>query len=211
MKNNKDIDNKTVKEIEKFINEEIWASKIWIFSGILITTLLCMILKDYMTFELDNIIFSLGKLKFPDIKSVFFMLLFILEVLLSLILPKIIINKSKKNMKSGLILISLLTGLILALFLNRFLFFVTQKTIIAIIMLVLALMLIVFLIKMDIKNIKVKILKQVENNDTEILEKIRFFSAITLYSDVIKVVNLYFLMILIIYSNLFKIELLKII
>ena len=211
MKNNKDIDNKTVKEIEKFINEEIWASKIWIFSGILITTLLCMILKDYMTFELDNIIFSLGKLKFPDIKSVFFMLLFILEVLLSLILPKIIINKSKKNMKSGLILISLLTGLILALFLNRFLFFVTQKTIIAIIMLVLALMLIVFLIKMDIKNIKVKILKQVENNDTEILEKIRFFSAITLYSDVIKVVNLYLLMILIIYSNLFKIELLKII
>ena len=211
MKNNKDIDNKTVKEIEKFINEEIWASKIWIFSGILITTLLCMILKDYMTFELDNIIFSLGKLKFPDIKSVFFMLLFILEVLLSLILPRIIINKSKKNMKSGLILISLLTGLILALFLNRFLFFVTQKTIIAIIMLVLALMLIVFLIKMDIKNIKVKILKQVENNDTEILEKIRFFSAITLYSDVIKVVNLYLLMILIIYSNLFKIELLKII
>ena len=211
MKNNKDIDNKTVKEIEKFINEEIWASKIWIFSGILITTLLCMILKDYMTFELDNTIFSLGKLKFPDIKSVFFMLLFILEVLLSLILPKIIINKSKKNMKSGLILISLLTGLILALFLNRFLFFVTQKTIIAIIMLVLALMLIAFLIKMDIKNIKVKILKQVENNDTEILEKIRFFSAITLYSDVIKVVNLYLLMILIIYSNLFKIELLKII
>ena len=211
MKNNKDIDNKTVKEIEKFINEEIWASKIWIFSGILITTLLCMILKDYMTFELDNTIFSLGKLKFPDIKSVFFMLLFILEVLLSLILPKLIINKSKKNMKSGLILISLLTGLILALFLNRFLFFVTQKTIIAIIMLVLALMLIAFLIKMDIKNIKVKILKQVENNDTEILEKIRFFSAITLYSDVIKVVNLYFLMILIIYSNLFKIELLKII
>ena len=60
MKNNKDIDNKTVKEIEKFINEEIWASKIWIFSGILITTLLCMILKDYMTFELDNTIFSLG-------------------------------------------------------------------------------------------------------------------------------------------------------
>ena len=211
MKNNKDIDNKTVKEIEKFINEEIWASKIWIFSGILITTLLCMILKDYMTFELDNTIFSLGKLKFPDIKSVFFMLLFILEVLLSLILPKIIINKSKKNMKSGLILISLLTGLILALFLNRFLFFVTQKTIIAIIMLVLALMLIASLIKMDIKNIKVKILKQVENNDTEILEKIRFFSAITLYSDVIKVVNLYLLMILIIYSNLFKIELLKII
>ena len=211
MKNNKDIDNKTVKEIEKFINEEIWASKIWIFSGILITTLLCMILKDYMTFELDNTIFSLGKLKFPDIKSVFFMLLFILEVLLPLILPRIIINKSKKNMKSGLILISLLTGLILALFLNRFLFFVTQKTIIAILMLVLALMLIASLIKMDIKNIKVKILKQVENNDTEILEKIRFFSAITLYSDVIKVVNLYLLMILIIYSNLFKIELLKII
>ena len=78
-------------------------------------------------------------------------------------------------------------------------------------MLVLALMLIAFLIKMDIKNIKVKILKQVENNDTEILEKIRFFSAITLYSDVIKIVNLYLLMILIIYSNLFKIELLKII
>ena len=198
MKNNKKIDNKTVHEIESFINEEILASRIWIFSGIAISILLCMILKNYMIFELDNIIQSLRKLKLPDIKGIFFIILFILEILLSFVLPKILINKQKKNMKSALIVLSLIMGLILSIFFGKLSFFVTQKTVIAGIMLVLALILLVFLIKKDIKNIQIKILKKVETDSTEILEKTRFFSVVVLYSDIVKVVILYLLLMLII-------------
>lgn len=198
MKNNKKIDSKTVHEIESFINEEILASRIWIFSGIAISILLCMILKNYMIFELDNIIQSLRKLKLPDVKGILFIILFILEILLSFVLPKILINKQKKNMKSGLTVISLIMGLILAIFYSKLSFFVTQKTIIAGIMLVLALILLVFLIKKDIKNIQIKILKKVETDSTEILEKTRFFSVVVLYSDIVKVVILYLLLMLII-------------
>ena len=198
MKNNKKIDNKTVHEIESFINEEILASRIWIFSGIAISILLCMILKNYMIFELDNIIQSLRKLKLPDVKGILFIILFILEILLSFVLPKILINKQKKNMKSALIVLSLIMGLILSIFFGKLSFFVTQKTIIAGIMLVLVLVLLVFLIKKDIKNIQIKILKKVETDSTEILEKTRFFSVVVLYSDIVKVVILYLLLMLII-------------
>ena len=198
MKNNKKIDSKTVHEIESFINEEILASRIWIFSGITISVLLCMILKNYMIFELDNIIQSLRKLKLPDVKGILFIILFILEILLSFVLPKILINKQKKNMKSALIVLSLIKGLILSIFFGKLSFFVTQKTIIAGIMLVLALILLVFLIKKDIKNIQIKILKKVETDSTEILEKTRFFSVVVLYSDIVKVVILYLLLMLII-------------
>lgn len=198
MKNNKKINNKTVHEIESFINEEILASRIWIFSGIAISILLCMILKNYMIFELANIIQSLRKLKLPDGKGILFIILFILEILLSFVLPKILINKQKKNMKSALIVLSLIKGLILSIFFGKLSFFVTQKTIIAGIMLVLALILLVFLIKKDIKNIQIKILKKVETDSTEILEKTRFFSVVVLYSDIVKVVILYLLLMLII-------------
>ena len=198
MKHNKKIDSKTVHEIESFINEEILASRIWIFSGISISILLCMILKNYMIFELDNIIQSLRKLKLPDVKGILFIILFILEILLSFVLPKILINKQKKNMKSALIVLSLIKGLILSIFFGKLSFFVTQKTVIAGIMLVLALILLVFLIKKDIKNIQIKILKKVETDSTEILEKTRFFSVVVLYSDIVKVVILYLLLMLII-------------
>ena len=198
MKNNKKIDNKTVHEIESFINEEILVSRIWIFSGIAISILLCMILKNYMIFELDNIIQSLRKLKLPDVKGILFIILFILEILLSFVLPKILINKQKKNMKSALIVLSLIKGLILSIFFGKLSFFVTQKTVIAGIMLVLVLVLLVFLIKKDIKNIQIKILKKVETDSTEILEKTRFFSVVVLYSDIVKVVILYLLLMLII-------------
>ena len=198
MKNNKKIDSKTVHEIESFINEEILASRIWIFSGIAISILLCMILKNYMIFELDNIIQSLRKLKLPDVKGILFIILFILEILLSFVLPKILINKQKKNMKSALIVLSLIIGLILSIFFGKLSFFVTQKTVIAGIMLVLALILLVFLIKKDIKNIQIKILKKVETDSTEILEKTRFFSVVVLYSEIVKVVILYLLLMLII-------------
>ena len=198
MKNNKKIDSKTVHEIESFINEEILASRIWIFSGIAISILLCMILKNYMIFELDNIIQSLRKLKLPDVKGISFIILFTLEILLSFVLPKILINKQKKNMKSALIVLSLIMGLILSIFFGKLSFFVTQKTIIAGIMLVLVLVLLVFLIKKDIKNIQIKILKKVETDSTEILEKTRFFSVVVLYSDIVKVVILYLLLMLII-------------
>ena len=198
MKNNKKIDNKTVHEIESFINEEILASRIWIFSGIAISILLCMILKNYMIFELDNIIQLLRKLKLPDVKGILFIILFILEILLSFVLPKILINKQKMNMKSALIVLSLIKGLILSIFFGKLSFFVTQKTVIAGIMLVLALILLVSLIKKDIKNIQIKILKKVETDSTEILEKTRFFSVVVLYSEIVKVVILYLLLMLII-------------
>lgn len=198
MKTNKKIDNKTAKEIQDFISDEILAGRIWIFSGIAISILLCMILKNYMIFELANIIQSLRKLKLPDVKGILFIILFILEILLSFVLPKILINKQKKNMKSALIVLSLIMGLILSIFFGKLSFFVTQKTVIAGIMLVLALILLVFLIKKDIKNIQIKILKKVETDSTEILEKTRFFSTVILYSDIVKVVILYLLLMLII-------------
>ena len=202
MKSNRKIENKidveTVKEVKKFINEEILASRIWVFSGIAISILLCMILKNYMIFELDNIIQSLRKLKVPDVKGIFFIILFILEILFLFILPKILINKQKKNMKSALTVLSLIMGLILAIFYSEFTFFFKQKAIVAVIMVLLTLILVVLLIKKDIKNIQTKILEKVEEGNTEILEKTRFFSAIILYSDIVKALTMYFLMMLII-------------
>jgi len=202
LKSNRKIENKidveTVKEVKKFINEEILASRIWVFSGIAISILLCMILKNYMIFELDNIIQSLRKLKVPDVKGIFFIILFILEILFLFILPKILINKQKKNMKSALTVLSLIMGLILAIFYSEFTFFFKQKAIVAGIMVLLMLILAVLLIKKDIKNIQTKILEKVEEDDTEILEKTRFFSAIILYSDIVKALTMYFLIMLII-------------
>ena len=202
MKSNRKIENKidveTVKEVKKFINEEILASRIWVFSGIAISILLCMILKNYMIFELDNIIQSLRKLKVPDVKGIFFIILFILEILFLFILPKILINKQKKNMKSALTVLSLIMGLILAIFYSEFTFFFKQKAIVAGIVVLLTLILAVLLIKKDIKNIQTKILEKVEEGNTEILEKTKFFSAIMLYSDIVKALTIYFLIMLII-------------
>ena len=202
MKSNRKIENKidaeTVKEVKAFINEEILASRIWVFSGIAISILLCMILKNYMIFELDNIIQSLRKLKVPDVKGIFFIILFILEILFLFILPKILINKQKKNMKSALTVLSLIMGLILAIFYSEFTFFFKQKAIVAGIMVLLTLILAVLLIKKDIKNIQTKILEKVEEGNTEILKKTKFFSAIILYSDIVKALTIYFLIMLII-------------
>ena len=202
MKSNRKIENKidveTVKEVKKFINEEILASRTWVFSGIAISILLCMILKNYMIFELDNIIQSLRKLKVPDVKGIFFIILFILEILFLFILPKILINKQKKNMKSALTVLSLIMGLILAIFYSEFTFFFKQKAIVAGIVVLLTLIFAVLLIKKDIKNIQTKILEKVEEGNTEILEKTRFFSAIILYSDIVKALTMYFLIMLII-------------
>ena len=202
MKSNRKIENKidveTVKEVKKFINEEILTSRMWVFSGIAISILLCMILKNYMIFELDNIIQSLRKLKVPDVKGIFFIILFILEILFLFILPKILINKQKKNMKSALTVLSLIMGLILAIFYSEFTFFFKQKDIVAGIMILLTLILAVLLIKKDIKNIQTKILEKVEEGNTEILEKTKFFSAVILYSDIVKVLTMYLLLMLII-------------
>lgn len=198
MKTNKKIDNKTAKEIQDFISDEILAGRIWIFSGIAISILLCTLLKDYMIFELDNIVQPIRKLELPDVKGIFLIVLFALEILFSFIFPKILINKPKKNMKSALTVLSLIMGLVLAIFYSKLSFFVRQKPVIAGIMLVLTLILAVFLIKKDIRNIQVKIFKKVESDDTEILEKTRFLSVVMLYSDIVKVVVLYLLLILII-------------
>ena len=202
MKSNRKTENKidagTSKEIQIFITEEILASRIWVFSGIAISILLCMLLKSYMIFELDNIIHAIRKLKLPDVKGILLILLFVLEILFLFALPRTLLNKQKKNMKSALTVLSLIMGLILAIFYSEFIFFFKQKAIVAGIMVLLTLILAVLLIKKDIKNIQTKILKKVEEDDTEILEKIRFFSAVMLYSDIGKAVILYCLLILII-------------
>ena len=202
MKSNRKTENKidagTSKEIQIFITEEILASRIWIFSGIAISILLCMLLKSYMIFELDNIIHAIRKLELPDVKGILLILLFVLEILFLFALPRTLLNKQKKNMKSALTVLSLIMGLILAIFYSEFTFFFKQKAIVAGIMVLLTLILAVLLIKKDIKNIQTKILKKVEENDTEILEKIRFFSAVVLYSDIAKVLTFYLLLTLII-------------
>ena len=202
MKSNRKTENKidagTSKEIQIFITEEILASRIWVFSGIAISILLCMLLKSYMIFELNNIIHAIRKLRLPDVKGILLILLFVLEILFLFALPRTLLNKQKKNMKSALTVLSLIMGLILAIFYSELLFFFTHKTVIAGIMILLALILTVLLIKKDIKDIQTKILKKVEEDDTEILEKIRFFSAVVLYSDIAKVLTLYLLLMLII-------------
>ena len=202
MKSNRKTENKidagTSKEIQIFITEEILASRIWVFSGITISILLCMLLKSYMIFELDNIIYAIRKLELPDVKGIFLILLFVLEILFLFTLPITLLNKQKKNMKSALTVLSLIMGLILAIFYSKLLFFFTHKTVIAGIMILLALILTVLLIKKDIKDMQTRILKKVEENDTEILEKIRFFSAVVLYSDIAKVLTFYLLLTLII-------------
>ena len=202
MKSNRKTENKidagTSKEIQIFITEEILASRIWVFSGIAISILLCMLLKSYMIFELDNIIHAIRKLKLPDVKGMLLILLFVLEILFLFTLPITLLNKQKKNMKSALTVLSLIMGLILAIFYSKLLFFFTHKTVVAGIMILLALVLAVLLIKKNIKDMKTRILKKVEENDTEILEKIRFFSAVVLYSDIAKVLTFYLLLTLII-------------
>lgn len=202
MKSNRKTENKidagTSKEIQIFITEEILASRIWVFSGIAISILLCMLLKSYMIFELDNIIHAIRKLKLPDVKGILLILLFVLEILFLFALPRTLLNKQKKNIKSALTVLSLIMGLILAIFYSKLLFFFTHKTVIAGIMILLALILTVLLIKKDIKDMQTRILKKVEDDDTEILEKIRFFSAVVLYSDIAKVLTLYLLLMLII-------------
>ena len=202
MKSNRKTENKidagTSKEIQIFITEEILASRIWVFSGIAISILLCMLLKSYMIFELNNIIHAIRKLKLPDVKGILLILLFVLEILFLFALPRTLLNKQKKNMKSALTVLSLIMGLILAIFYSKLLFFFTHKTVIAGIMIFLALILTVLLIKKDIKDMQTRILKKVEDDDTEILEKIRFFSAVVLYSDIGKVLTLYLLLMLII-------------
>jgi len=202
LKSNRKIENKidagTSKEIQIFITEEILASRIWIFSGIAISILLCMLLKSYMIFELNNIIHAIRKLELLDVKGIFLILLFVLEILFLFALPRTLLNKQKKNMKSALTVLSLIMGLILAIFYSKLLFFFTHETVVAGIMILLALILAVLLIKKDIKDMQTKILKKVEEDDTEILEKIRFFSAVVLYSDIAKVLTLYLLLMLII-------------
>ena len=202
MKSNRKTENKidagTSKEIQIFITEEILASRIWVFSGIAISILLCMLLKSYMIFELDNIIHAIRKLELPDIKGILLILLFVLEILFLFALPRTLLNKQKKNMKSALTVLSLIMGLILAIFYSKLLFFFTHKTVIAGIMILLALILAVLLIKKDIKDMQTRILKKVEDDNTQILEKIRFFSAVVLYSDIGKVLTLYLLLMLII-------------
>ena len=87
-----------------------------------------------------------------DKMSFLFIAIIILEIFLTFFLYKIIINKSKKIIKSSFVVYSLLTGLNLSIFSS--------------------------------------VIKVLEDNETEFLEKTRFYVAAVLYTDIVKILIL---------------------
>lgn len=105
---------------------------------------------------------------------------------------KIIINKSKKIIKSSFVVYSLLTGLNLSIF-SSVIKVLFQKNIgiLPVILLIISLFLVIILIIFDSKKIKKMIkIKVLEDNETEFLEKTRFYVAAVLYTDIVKILIL---------------------
>ena len=87
-------DNKLNSDVEKFINDEITNSKIWMFCGIMISVLLSQMLN--LQAEIYKIMYIFKMRKVLDKMSFLFIAIIILEIFLTFFLYKIIINKSKK-------------------------------------------------------------------------------------------------------------------
>ena len=87
-------DNKLNSDVEKFINDEITNSKIWVFCGIMISVLLSQMLN--LQAEIYKIMYIFKMRKVLDKMSFLFIAIIILEIFLKFFLYKIIINKSKK-------------------------------------------------------------------------------------------------------------------
>ena len=124
-----------------------------------------------------------------DKMSFLFIAIIILEIFLTFFLYKIIINKSKKIIKSSFVVYSLLTGLNLSIF-SSIVKVLFQKNIgvLPVILLIISLFLVIILIIFDSKKIKNMIkIKVLENNETEFLEKIRFYAAAVLYTGIVKI------------------------
>ena len=182
--------NKLNGDVEKFINDEITNSKIWVFCGILISVLLSQMLN--LQAEMYKIMYIFKMKQVLDKMSFLFIAIIILEIFLTFFLYKIIINKSKKIIKSSFVVYSLLTGLNLSIF-SSVIKVLFQKNIgiLPIILLIISLFLVIILIIFDSKKIKKMIkIKVLENNETEFLEKTRFYVAAVLYTDIVKILIL---------------------
>ena len=183
-------DNKLNSDVEKFINAEITNSKIWVFCGIMISVLLSQMLN--LQAEIYKIMYIFKMRKVLDKMSFLFIAIIILEIFLTFFLYKIIINKSKKIIKSSFVVYSLLTGLNLSIF-SSVIKVLFQKNIgiLPVILLIISLFLVIILIIFDSKKIKKMIkIKVLEDNETEFLEKIRFYVAAVLYTDIVKILIL---------------------
>ena len=179
--------NKLNDDVEKFINDEITNSKIWVFCGILISVLLSQMLN--LQAEMYKIMYIFKMKQVLDKMSFLFIAIIILEIFLTFFLYKIIINKSKKIIKSSFVVYSLLTGLNLSIF-SSIIKVLFQKNIgvLPVILLIISLFLVIILIIFDSKKIKNMIkIKVLENNETEFLEKIRFYAAAVLYTGIVKI------------------------
>ena len=182
--------NKLNGDLEKFINDEITNSKIWVFCGMMISILLSQMLN--LQAEMYKIMYIFKMKQILDKMSFLFIVIIILENFLTFFLYKIIINKSKKIIKSSFVVYSLLTGLNLSIF-SSVIKVLFQKNIgiLPVILLIISLFLVIILIIFDSKKIKKMIkIKVLENNETEFLEKIRFYVAAVLYTDIVKILIL---------------------
>lgn len=182
--------NKLNDDVEKFINDEITNSKIWVFCGIMISILLSQMLN--LQAEMYKIMYIFKMKQVLDKMSFLFIAIIILEIFLTFFLYKIIINKSKKIIKSSFVVYSLLTGLNLSIF-SSVIKVLFQKNIgiLPVILLIISLFLVIILIIFDSKKIKKMIkIKVLEDNETEFLEKIRFYVATVLYTDIVKILIL---------------------
>lgn len=182
--------NKLNGDLEKFINDEITNSKIWVFCGILISVLLSQMLN--LQAEMYKIMYIFKMKQVLDKMSFLFIAIIILEIFLTFFLYKIIINKSKKIIKSSFVVYSLLTGLNLSIF-SSVIKVLFQKNIgiLPVILLIISLFLVIILIIFDSKKIKKMIkIKVLEDNETEFLEKTRFYVAAVLYTDIVKILIL---------------------
>ena len=182
--------NKLNGDLEKFINDEITNSKIWVFCGIMISILLSQMLN--LQAEMYKIMYIFKMKQILDKMSFLFIAIIILEIFLTFFLYKIIINKSKKIIKSSFVVYSLLTGSNLSIF-SSVIKVLFQKNIgiLPVILLIISLFLVIILIIFDSKKIKKMIkIKVLEDNETEFLEKIRFYVAAVLYTDIVKILIL---------------------
>lgn len=190
MQDNKLNQDKLNGDLEKFINDKITNSKIWVFCGILISVLLSQMLN--LQAEMYKIMYIFKMKQVLDKMSFLFIAIIILEIFLTFFLYKIIINKSKKIIKSSFVVYSLLTGLNLSIF-SSVIKVLFQKNIgiLPVILLIISLFLVIILIIFDSKKIKKMIkIKVLEDNETEFLEKIRFYVAAVLYTDIVKILIL---------------------
>ena len=182
--------NKLNGDLEKFINDEITNSKIWVFCGIMISILLSQMLN--LQAEMYKIMYIFKMKQVLDKISFLFIGIIVLEIFLTFFLYKIIINKSKKIIKSSFVIYSLLTGLNLSIF-SSVIKVLFQKNIgiLPVILLIISLFLAIILIIFDSKKIKKMIkIKVLEDNETEFLEKTRFYVAAVLYTDIVKILIL---------------------